>query len=102
MRVHCSLLSATALQAVIADYVTRDGTDHTAVDCRIAAVIAQLKAGMPSCISTTKRSRATSFGGGEPSPPEVAGRRALLALQMIPRLPDPMSHTATPRGAAAA
>ena len=45
MRVHHTLLSATALQAVIAEFVTRDGTDHSAVDCRIAAVLAQLEAG---------------------------------------------------------
>ena len=45
MRVHYSLLSATALQAVVVEFVTRDGTDHSAVECRIAAVMAQLELG---------------------------------------------------------
>ena len=45
MRIQHTLLSASALQAVIAEFVTRDGTDHSAVDCRIEAVMAQLEAG---------------------------------------------------------
>jgi uncharacterized protein YheU (UPF0270 family) len=45
MRVHHSLLSASALRAVLAKFVTRDGTDHSDVNDRLAAVIAQLEAG---------------------------------------------------------
>ena len=45
MRVHHTLLSPTALQAVVAEFVTRDGTDHSTVDCRIATVMAQLDGG---------------------------------------------------------
>jgi uncharacterized protein len=45
MRIPHTLLSAEALRAVVAEFVTRDGTDHTAVDSRITVVLAQLEAG---------------------------------------------------------
>jgi uncharacterized protein len=39
------LLSPTALRAVISEFVTRDGTDRTNVEERIAAVLKQLERG---------------------------------------------------------
>lgn len=40
-----SLLSPSALRGVIYEYVTRDGTDYSDVEPRIAAVVSQLNAG---------------------------------------------------------
>jgi uncharacterized protein YheU (UPF0270 family) len=40
-----ALLSAAALRAVVEEFVTRDGTDHSAFDARCEAVLAQLEAG---------------------------------------------------------
>ena len=38
-------LSPAALRAVVEEFVTRDGTDHSAVERRIANVLRQLHAG---------------------------------------------------------
>ena len=38
-------LSPAALQAVIAEFVTRDGTDHTAIEPRIESIRTQLESG---------------------------------------------------------
>lgn len=38
-------LSPIALQAIVSEFVTRDGTDHTNVEERIAAVLEQLDQG---------------------------------------------------------
>jgi uncharacterized protein YheU (UPF0270 family) len=38
-------LSPVALRAVVSEFVTRDGTDHTNVEERIAAVMEQLDQG---------------------------------------------------------
>jgi uncharacterized protein len=46
MRVPHSLLSPTALRAVVEEFVTRDGTDHSAVEPRIEKVMRQLDAGL--------------------------------------------------------
>jgi uncharacterized protein len=40
-----TLLSPTALWAVVEEFVTRDGTDHSSIERRIAAVMRQLDAG---------------------------------------------------------
>lgn len=45
MQVPHTLLSSTALRAVISEFVTRDGTDYTNVEERIAAVVRQLDLG---------------------------------------------------------
>ncbi len=41
-----SLLSPTALRAVVAEFVTRDGTDNSPVEPRIEKVLRQLDAGL--------------------------------------------------------
>ncbi len=38
-------LSAAALQAVIEEFVSRDGTDHSSIERRIDTVLSQLNAG---------------------------------------------------------
>ena len=43
MRIPYTQLSPSALDAIILEFVTRDGTDHSAIDQRIAAVLRQLK-----------------------------------------------------------
>ena len=45
MQVPHSYPSPTVLRAVIAEFVTRDGTDHSAVEPRIEAILQQLRAG---------------------------------------------------------
>ena len=45
MRIPYNQLSPTALRAVVEEFVTRDGTDHSLVEQRIADVIRQLDAG---------------------------------------------------------
>ena len=45
MRIPTTLLSPTALRAVVAEFVTRDGTDHSSVERRIESVLRQLDAG---------------------------------------------------------
>ena len=45
MRIPPKLLSPTALRAVVEEYVTRDGTDHSSVERRIEAVLRQLDTG---------------------------------------------------------
>jgi uncharacterized protein YheU (UPF0270 family) len=43
-----SRLSPATLRAVVEEFVTRDGTDHTLVEQRIKAVLSQLDAGLVS------------------------------------------------------
>lgn len=45
MQISPTLLSPAVLRAVVAEFVTRDGTDHTAVQRRIEQVLSQLDAG---------------------------------------------------------
>ena len=45
MQVPYTHLSPAALRAVVAEFVTRDGTDHSAVEPRIEAILRQLAAG---------------------------------------------------------
>jgi uncharacterized protein len=45
MRISHTLLSPTALRAVVQEFVTRDGTDHSSVERRIEMVLRQLDAG---------------------------------------------------------
>jgi uncharacterized protein YheU (UPF0270 family) len=45
MQVPYTHLSLAALRAVIAEFVTRDGTDHSAVEPRIDKILSQLAAG---------------------------------------------------------
>lgn len=45
MRISSTLLSPTALRAVVEEFVTRDGTDHSSVERRIESVLRQLDAG---------------------------------------------------------
>ena len=45
MHIPHTQLSPKALRGIIQEFVTRDGTDHTAVEARIEAVLRQLNAG---------------------------------------------------------
>lgn len=45
MQIPYSLLSPTALRAVVQEFVTRDGTDNSAVEPRIDSVMKQLVSG---------------------------------------------------------
>jgi uncharacterized protein len=45
MRIPHTQLSPTALRAVVEEFATRDGTDHSPVEQRIADVMRQLAAG---------------------------------------------------------
>lgn len=45
MRIPHTKLSSAALRAVVEEYVTRDGTDHTSVELRIRKVLRHLDAG---------------------------------------------------------
>jgi hypothetical protein len=45
MRIPPTQLSAAALRAVVEEFVTRDGTDHTSVERRIRKVLRYLDAG---------------------------------------------------------
>ena len=40
-----SQLSPTTLRAVVQEFVTRDGTDHSSVERRVASVLRQLESG---------------------------------------------------------
>jgi uncharacterized protein len=46
MLIPATLLSAAALRAVVEEFVTRDGTDHSSVERRVEAVLGQLAAGL--------------------------------------------------------
>jgi uncharacterized protein YheU (UPF0270 family) len=46
MRIPPELLSPKALRAVVEEFVTRDGTDHSSVERRIETVMCQLDAGI--------------------------------------------------------
>ena len=46
MRIPPELLSPKALRAVVEEFVTRDGTDHSSVERRIETVMRQLDAGI--------------------------------------------------------
>ena len=45
MRIPHTQLSSVALRAVVDEFVTRDGTDHSAVERRIEKVLRQLQTG---------------------------------------------------------
>jgi uncharacterized protein YheU (UPF0270 family) len=45
MRIPHMQLSPTALRAVVEEFVTRDGTDHSSVEQRIELVLGQLDVG---------------------------------------------------------
>ena len=45
MRIPATLLSPAALRAIVEEYVTRDGTDHSSIERRIENVMRQLDAG---------------------------------------------------------
>ena len=45
MRIPSTLLSPAALRAVVEEFVTRDGTDHSSVEQRIEKVMRQLEEG---------------------------------------------------------
>ena len=45
MRIPHAQLSLAALRAVVEEFVTRDGTDHSAVERRIEIVLRQLQTG---------------------------------------------------------
>jgi len=45
MRIAPKLLSPAALRAIVKEFVTRDGTDHSLVERRIETVMRQLDAG---------------------------------------------------------
>ncbi len=46
MRISHWLLTTSTLRAVVLEFVTRDGTDHTTVEPRIDAVLQQLQNGI--------------------------------------------------------
>lgn len=46
MRIPHQQLSPAALRAVVQEFVTRDGTDHSSIDKRIEMVLRQLDAGL--------------------------------------------------------
>ena len=46
MRIPHTQLSPTALRAVVEEFVTRDGTDHSSVERRIELVLRQLDVGI--------------------------------------------------------
>lgn len=45
MQVPYSLVSPVALRAVVEEFATRDGTDHSGVEQRIEAIMRQLASG---------------------------------------------------------
>jgi uncharacterized protein len=45
MRISPALLSDIALRAIVLEFVTRDGTDYSAIDRRVDEVLAQLATG---------------------------------------------------------
>ena len=45
MRIPHTKLSPEALKAIVHEFVTRDGTDHSSVEPRIKSVLRQLEAG---------------------------------------------------------
>lgn len=45
MQIPHRLLSPVALRAVVEEFVTRDGTDHSSIEQRIAEVLHQLEVG---------------------------------------------------------
>jgi uncharacterized protein YheU (UPF0270 family) len=46
VRISHTLLSSAALRAVIEEFVSRDGTDHSSIERRIETVLSQLDAGI--------------------------------------------------------
>ena len=46
MRIPHTQLSPTALRAIVEEFVTRDGTDHSSVERRIEAVLRHLDSGL--------------------------------------------------------
>jgi uncharacterized protein YheU (UPF0270 family) len=46
VRISHTLLSSATLRAVIEEFVSRDGTDHSSIERRIETVLSQLDAGI--------------------------------------------------------
>jgi uncharacterized protein YheU (UPF0270 family) len=63
-------LSPTALRAVVQEFVTRDGTDHSSIDRRIECVLQQLDIGRVKLHFDvdTKTCNILPIEGGESSP----------------------------------
>jgi len=45
MHIFHTLLSSAALKAIVEEFVTRDGTDHSSIERRIESVMLQLQTG---------------------------------------------------------
>lgn len=45
MRIPHTELAPETLRAIVEEFVTRDGTDHSSVECRVEAVVRQLQQG---------------------------------------------------------
>jgi uncharacterized protein len=67
MRISHTQLSPTALRAIVEEFVTRDGTDHSSVPQRIADVIRQLDAGRVELHFDVKTATCNILPCGEPS-----------------------------------
>jgi uncharacterized protein len=72
MLIPTTLLSAAALRAIVEEFVTRDGTDHSPVERRIESLLGQLAAGQvelhfddasKTCNIRLARSRRLAMGG---------------------------------------
>lgn len=83
MHVSHTLLSPTTLRAVATEFVTRDGTDHSSVERRIAEVLRQLDAGQVELHFDAKTETRNILPVGE-----NLGCEGLLRLREAP-------HTAT-------
>ena len=75
MRIPHSLLSSAALRAVVEEFVTRDGTDHTSVEQRIQEVLRHLEVGRVALHfdDTTKTCNILVAENGENPPADHEG-----------------------------
>jgi uncharacterized protein YheU (UPF0270 family) len=69
MRIPPTLLSPAALRAVVAEFVTRDGTDHSSVEARVENVMRQLESGLVELHfdDTTETCNIVSAGENQPA-----------------------------------
>ncbi len=67
MRIPHNQLSPTALRAVVDEFVTRDGTDHSSIERRNADVIRQLDAGTVELVFDAKTATCNIVPCEEPS-----------------------------------
>ena len=77
MRIPREKLSPATLRAVVQEFVTRDGTDHTSVERRIESVLRQLEAGRVELhfdSQTETCNIVTVEDGKNPSTDDVHGR----------------------------